>query len=243
MPRTLLAAVCAALVLPATLPAQAGAPAEVEVSGRVVDAATQAPIMGAVVELRDMRRKAVSDSAGRFVLQRVPRGTHQWVISRIGYAAWEESAEVVDEGDEFTIALLARPEVLEGITVVASQLTHRREGSGMAVRAVEGNTLRFSAAPSVFALVHDRLGVAGVPCGEQNAGSHSCAWIRGELTPVTVYVDEQRAPGGLEDLNNYVPQELFAVESYAGGRMIRVITVPFAERIARGRAALLPLSF
>jgi hypothetical protein len=242
MPRTHLIAVCAALLLPSTVAAQAGTTAEVEVSGRVVDAATQAPIVGAVVELRDVRRKAVSDSTGRFVLQRIPRGTHQWVISRIGYAAWEESTEV-DDGDEFTIALLARPEVLEGITAVASQLTHRREGSGMAVRTVEGNTLRFSASPSVFALVHDRLGVAGVPCDDQNAGSHSCAWIRGELMPVVVYVDEQRANGGLEDLNNYVPQELFAVESYAGGRMIRVITVPFAERIARGRAALLPLSY
>ncbi|HEX9939056.1 MAG TPA: carboxypeptidase regulatory-like domain-containing protein [Longimicrobium sp.] len=242
MPRTLLIAFCAALLLPSRLSGQSSVAAEVEVSGRVVDAATQAPIVGAVVELRDVRRKAVSDSAGRFVLQRVPRGTHQWVISRIGYAAWEENTEV-DDGDEFTIALLARPEVLEGITAVASQLTHRREGSGMAVRTLEGSTLRFSASPSVFALVHDRLGVAGVPCPNDETGTHSCAWIRGELTPVVVYVDEQRANGGLQDLNNYVPQELFAVESYAGGRMIRVITVPFAERIARGRASLLPLSY
>lgn len=242
MPRTLLIALGAALLLPSTLPAQAGAPAEVEVSGRVVDAATQAPIVGAVVELRDVRRKAVSDAEGKFVLQRVPRGTHQWVISRIGYAAWEESTEV-DEGDELTIALLARPEVLEGITAVASQLTRRRESSGMAVRTVDSNTLRLSGAPSVFALVHDRLGVAGVPCPNTTTGTHSCAWIRGELMPVVVYVDEQRANGGLDDLNHYVPQELFSVESYAGGRMIRVITVHFAERIARGRAALLPLSY
>lgn len=242
MPRTLLAAVCAALLLPSMLSGQSGTTAEVEVSGRVVDAATQAPIRGAVVELRDVRRKAVSDSAGRFVLQRVPRGTHQWVISRIGYAAWEESTEV-DEGDEFTIALLARPEVLEGITAVASQLVQRREASGMAVRTVDSNTLRLSGAPSAFLLVHDRLGVAGVPCGNADSGGHSCAWVRGELTPVVVYVDEQRANGGLEDLHNYVPQELFTVESYAGGRMIRVITVHFAERIARGRASLLPLSY
>lgn len=242
MRRSHLVALAAALLLPSVLPAQAAAPVQVEVSGRVVDAATQAPVAGAVVQLSDVGRKAVSDSAGRFVLQRVPRGMHQWVITRIGYAAWEESAEV-DEGDDFTIALLARPEVLEGITVVASQLTQRREGSGMAVRTVDANTLRLSASPSVFALVHDRLGLIGVPCPEMASSAPICAWVRGELMPVTVYVDEQRANGGLEDLQNYIPQELYTVESYAGGRMIRVITVPFAERIARGRASLMPLSF
>lgn len=242
MRRLLLAALAATLLAPPVLLSQAAAPPQVEVSGRVVDAVTQAPVRGAVVELRDVGRKAVSDSAGRFVLQRVPRGTHEWRISRIGYAAWEESTEV-DEGDEFTIALLARPEVLEGITAITSQLLHRREASGMAVRTVDGNTLRLAGSPSAFEVVHDRLGVAGVQCPNLNAGTHSCAWVRGELTPVTVYVDEQRMPGGLEDLRNYVPQELFSVESYAGGRMIRVITVWFAERLARGRASLMPLSF
>lgn len=229
-------------MLPSALPSQAAAPAPVEVSGRVVDAVTQAPVGGAVVELRDVGRKAVSDSTGRFVLPRVPRGTHEWVITRIGYAAWEESTEV-DEGDEFTIALLARPEVLEGITAIASQLTHRREASGMAVQTIDSNTLRLSASSSVFQLVHDRLGVAGVPCANINSGAHMCAWVRGELTPVAVYVDEQRASGGLEDLQNYLPQELYSVESYAGGRMIRVITVYFAERLARNRATLMPLHF
>ncbi|HEU4559437.1 MAG TPA: carboxypeptidase regulatory-like domain-containing protein [Longimicrobium sp.] len=242
MRRSHLLVLSASLLLPSSLRSQAGAPVQVEVGGRVVDAVTQAPVAGAVVELRDVGRKAVSDSTGWFVLQRVPRGTHEWRISRIGYAAWEESTEV-DEGDEFTIALLARPEVLEGITAIASQLTHRREAAGVAVRTVDSNTLRLAGSPSAFEVVHDRLGVAGVQCPNVNTGTHSCAWVRGELMPVMVYVDEQRMPGGLEDLRNYVPQELFTVESYDGGRMIRVITVWFAERLARGRTHLMPLSF
>jgi hypothetical protein len=228
-------------LLPLALAAQGNAPAAVEVHGLVVDAVNGGPVAGAVVELRGTGRRALSDSAGSFVLHPVAPGTYQWAISRMGYADWEESSEVAD-GDEFTIALLARPGLLEGITAVASQMEHRRLASGVAVQTLERTPLRLSAAPTAFEVVHD-LGVMGVPCRQSMTGEPNCAWVRGELVPVLVYVDEQRASGGLSDLLIYRPQDLFTIESYAGGRMIRVLTVPFAERVARGRAALMPLAF
>jgi hypothetical protein len=258
---------------PPALAAQRSAPAALDVHGHVVDAATGGPVAGALVQLRDTDHRAVSDSAGNFVLHRVAPGSYPWVISRLGYARWEEDAEV-GSGDEFTIALLARPEALEGITAVASQMQQRRLTSGVSVRALERTTLRLSTAPSVLELVHDHLGVAGVPCppwltdvdtrAPPNSGGgkflnrssstrvgeagddpadRGCAWVRGGLIKPAVYVDEQRANGGLSDLAQYRAEDLFTVESYAGGRMIRVITVRFAERVARGRASLMPLSF
>lgn len=268
------------ILFPAALAAQSPAAAPADVQGRVVDAASGAPVEGALVELRNLGRRAVADSSGRFTFARVPSGTHQWVISRVGYARWEESTEVED-GDEFTIALLARPQVLEGITAVASQLQHRREVSGVAVRTLERTTLRMSAAPSAFEMVGDHLGIKAVPCPpDPNSGADernnnrprrgneeaprrndpgpnqrgtqpakndqndaACAWIRGALTRPVVYIDEQRANGGLGDLLNVRPQDLFILEAYSGGQMIRLITVPYAERVARGRADLMPLSF
>jgi hypothetical protein len=229
-------------------------------------------VAGAVVKLRDSGRRAVSDTAGNFVLHGVAPGSHPWTISRMGYARWEESSEVED-GDEFTIALLARPEVLEGIRAVASQLDHRRLTSSVAVETVDRVTLQLAASPSALELLHDHMNVTGVHCpttsiivnnGSSNTGTgrqitrttniragaipddpgdRGCAWVRGQLLRPVVFVDEQRMNGGLSDLSNYRPQDLFTVEAYAGGRMIRVITVPYAERMARGRAAIRPLSF
>jgi len=268
------------LLLPAALAGQAGTSAPAAVHGHVTDALSGAPVPGALIELRDLGLRAYADSAGEFTFQRVPPGSHEWVISRIGYAKWDESTEVED-GDEFGIALLARPQVLEGITAVASQLSQRRANSGVAVQTLEKTTLRMTAAPSAFELVHDHLGVAPVPCpteqlarrqnntgdggnsqngGEPNrnagnrtrvgsgpsngdAGDVACAYIRGNLRRPVVYIDEQRANGGLVDLLNLRPAELYIVESYSGGSMIRVITDQYAERVARGRAQILPLRF
>jgi hypothetical protein len=249
------------LLLPLCVRAQTGA--TVEVTGRVLDAATNAPVARAVVELRDVSRKVLSDTAGRFVLRGIAPGTHQWVITRLGYASWDESTEVA-EGDEFTVGLLPRPEMLEGITVVTSQLETRRRASGLMVRTVDHDALRLSAAPSMLEVVGDYLGVRGRPCGpdgqtsprpgpeivpgeaQPGAGAgpeRKCAIVRGELIEPDVYVDERRATNSLADLENYLPENIYTVESYRGGDMIRVITVGFAEQLARGRVVLLPLSF
>lgn len=271
------ALILSGLLLPAALAAQGATPAVVH--GHVADAASGAPVPGALIELKDLNLRAIADSAGDFTFRRVPPGTHEWVISRLGYARWDESTEVED-GDEFNIALLARPEVLQGITAVASQLSQRRATSGVSVNTLDRQVLRLAAAPSAFELVHDHLGVAPVPCptaqlarrqstsetgngqngGEPNrnagnrarvgagpsngdGGDVSCAYIRGNLRRPVVFIDEQRANGGLMDLLNIRPADLYIVESYSGGSMIRVITDQYAERLARGRAQILPIRF
>ena len=228
-------------LLPSRAAAQAAVPG-FEVRGRVIDAVTGAAVEGAVVELRETRRKAAADSSGAFTLRAVTPGMHHWVISRLGYAEWEEDMEVED-GDELTIRLLPRPQVLEGITVVASQLAVRRNSAGVTVHAIERNEIKLSGAPDVAGRVRNRFGLAGVPCGGVAQGAKTCAWVRGELVPVTVFVDERRALGGLDDLTLYLPQEIYSIEAYYGGSMVRVITDTFAARLARGEVYLLPLRF
>ena len=236
-------ALAGSFLLPSIAVSQTPAP-QFEVRGHVLDAATGAPVEGAVVELRDVRRKAAADSAGEFVVRGVVAGTHHWVITRLGYAAWEEDAEVADGDDEFTIRLLPRAEVLEGITAVADRLSLRRNASGVTVHTLERTDIKLTAATDALQLVGDRLALHAVPCaGEGATGGLSCAWVRGELIPVTVYIDEQRAVGGLGDLAYYLPQELYAIEVYQGGAMVRVITDTFAARLARGGATLLPLRY
>ena len=67
----------------ATLPAQ---DASRRISGRVLDAATGRPVLGATVSLEGQFAVAVSDSAGRYLLSRVPSGPQVILARHIGYA-------------------------------------------------------------------------------------------------------------------------------------------------------------
>ena len=70
-----------------------------------------------------------------------------------------------------------------------------------------------------------------------------CAYIRGELRPVSVYIDEQPAPDGLAQLANYPVNEFYLVEIYGRGSQIRAYTPAFIESAARRRLILKPIIF
>jgi hypothetical protein len=58
---------------------------------------------------------------------------------------------------------------------------------------------------------------------------------------VQVYIDDRPAFGGMEELEMYAPHELYAIESYAGGRMVRAYTMWFMEDLARKKRRLDPV--
>ena len=221
-------------------PSSGAATPPVEVTGRVLDGATGEPIAEAVVRLTDADALAVSDSAGRFVL-RVPGGTHPWAISRIGYSTWNEDVEA-EAGDEFTIRLLPKPEVLEGLVVVGDRFRDRRAASGMSVRVLEGAEVARTAGGDLHAYVQARLGVPLMTCGEQDP-EQNCAWLRGDKVEIKVFVDEQPATDGLSRLHAIPPTDVHSIEMFTGGTMIRVYTTWFMERAARGRVTLMPLPY
>lgn len=221
-------------------PPAAARTAPFEVSGRVLDGATGEPIAEAVVRLADADALAVSDSAGRFVM-RVPAGTHPWAISRIGYSTWNEDVEA-EAGDEFTIRLLPKPEVLEGLVVVGDRFRDRRAASGMSVRLLEGAEVARTAGGDLHAYVQARLGVPLMTCNDQDP-EQNCAWLRGDKVSIIVFVDEERATDGLSRLHSIPPADVHSIEMYSGGTMIRVYTTWFMERAARGRVTLMPLPY
>jgi TonB-linked SusC/RagA family outer membrane protein len=78
----------------ALLPAGARAQGGGTVSGRVVDAATQAPIQEAQVVVAGTQRGAATDAQGRFSIPGVPAGTYTIRARRIGYAQGEQQVTV-----------------------------------------------------------------------------------------------------------------------------------------------------
>ena len=82
-----------------------GQPATAPVTGVVLDARTHQPLAGAVVALRNPALSVATDAEGRFRFEAVPVGSHEFVISLVGYALAKYPVEVQTEGANITISL------------------------------------------------------------------------------------------------------------------------------------------
>jgi hypothetical protein len=188
-------ALAAAMLFPAAALAQGSTSATAEpevtatVSGRVLDVTTGQGIAGAVIYLPDVRRGALTDATGGFVIERLPAGEHRWRIQRIGYATWEDDAAVA-EGDWFNIRLLPRPEVLAGISVVADAFETRRRRFTGSTRVADRAQIMQAAAQNGAEVLESVGGVDVVRCeGGSFARSRTGGSSRNSLSGLTRHMD------------------------------------------------------
>lgn len=238
-PARFVAALAVGLLSVAPLIAQQKPPSppRVTLSRQVVDLDSDSPIAEAVVLLSDIRAMVVTDSVGRFVFKSIRPGTHRFVVRRLGYVGIEQDVEIKG-GEETRIALLPKPVILEGLTVQADRLESRRRSVSVSVRALNQKQILTSGGFNAAELAATRLGITRRPCGD---GRLNCALVRGSTQPIRVYIDDRPAFGGMEELEMYAPHELYALESYAGGRMVRAYTLWFMEDLARKKRSLDPV--
>lgn len=121
------------MVLLMTSPVAAAAQAPARLVGRVVDAATGAPLGAADLRLGDQRTTTASD--GAFVLGALPGGRGMLAVRRVGYAPWSDIVDVVPGLDgSITVELSPLPLRLDSITVVATPGTISISGEELASR-------------------------------------------------------------------------------------------------------------
>jgi hypothetical protein len=90
------------------------------IQGVVRTEGTMAPIPGAVVELPELGRRAITDERGIFVLPNVPAGGWRAVITALGHAPLEVGVEVDSAGAvRLEIELATRPIPLDPVSVEA----------------------------------------------------------------------------------------------------------------------------
>jgi hypothetical protein len=237
--RTILLTCVVYWLLAAPVHAQQGANApRVTFSGTVVDLASGAPIAEAVVVLSNIRAMVVTDSEGRFTFKAIPPGKHRFMVRRLGYVGIEQEVQI-NGGETTRISLPPKPTVLEGITVQADRLETRRRSVAVSVRALDQKQILTSAEFNAADLAATRLGITRRTCAAD--GSFNCAQVRGVDQRIRVYIDDRPAFGGMEELEMYAPHELYAIESYAGGRMVRAYTMWFMEDLARKKRRLDPV--
>jgi hypothetical protein len=234
--------------LPALLSAGVLAPltaqdnTKADVQGVVVDRASGAPIVAASVTIVGRRTSFLTDREGRFRFKGVPTGQVTIEVEQLGYADFSETRTIEANGAPLRLQLEPDPIVLKGVQVIADRMKVRRSAVATSVRAYTAEQLAMSASFDAYDFVRSRLWI--MPCDARYAAAaftSSCIMRRGSITAPTVYIDEARHIGGLDDLMGWPMDDIYLVEVYSSGAQVRVYTKRFAERLAKGRGFLDPV--
>jgi TonB-linked SusC/RagA family outer membrane protein len=149
------------------------------VTGRVLDATSQQPIVGATVAVVGTSIGSVTGTDGRFTLPGVPAGQHQLHATMVGFAEQTQSVTVTD-GATATVDFSLQPQavVLEGVVSIGygTQLRERVTG---AVSSVTARDLENSPAPSVDQALQGRAPGVQVTLSSGQPGAPSAVRIRG----------------------------------------------------------------
>jgi hypothetical protein len=206
------------------------------VSGRITDKASGAPVQTAVIRFEDLQRAVVTDSMGRFVIERMPRGTHYAEVSRLGYVPTMEFVQVIADHDTMFVELVPQPLVLEAVTAVSNRLERRRNRVHSMVRAFDTKRLATSTVDLKQFLTSYAAPITACPVGRTRGTDDNCVIARGNYRPLRVYLNEMPMFGAPLEL--YYPGEFELVEYYHSSNTVRLYTTAFLERVAKGKAHL-----
>ncbi|MDE2763826.1 MAG: TonB-dependent receptor [Gemmatimonadota bacterium] len=130
------------------------------IGGRVTDAETGEPVVGASVQVRGQAGSQASDEEGRFALEASP-GTHIVVVTIIGYeTAWVDGVDVTPgRTTELNIALRSRALVLNPVVVTVSRRQEKALDAPASVSTVSADEIARIAAVTVADHVQTLPGV------------------------------------------------------------------------------------
>ena len=178
------------------------------VSGRVVEATSQQPLVGVSVVVVGTQLGAVTRTDGSFLIVGVPAGVQQLRASRIGFAPQDQSVSVTAGGTATVqFALQSRAAVLSDVVVQVGYGEQRREAITGSVATVDAEEANVGVVTNANQMMQGR--VAGVQVTPNNGepGGGAQIRIRGgtsiSASNSPLYVvdgvplqNEQAAPGG-----------------------------------------------
>lgn len=209
------------------------------VTGQVVDASTGGAVATTVVRMTNPERSVMTDQDGRFSLTHVPVGTRTLVFEQLGYTRTTVTQEFHPESTPIVVELEPQPVVLEGLDVMVDRLEARRQAAGVAVRVLRPEDFQ-SQPVDLFAAIRGRAGMGLIGCTPRGGMSTWCILNRGSYVVPSVWVDDRRAMG-IEELELYRTDDVYAVEIYQAGRAIRVYTRQYMQKVAMNPRAVQPV--
>jgi TonB-dependent receptor len=89
------------------------------VSGLIIDVNTGEPMQGATILLEGTTIGTSSDANGRFILRRVPSGSHTLLVTFLGYTTYEEQIDVSD-GERLLLEVSLEEDFIIGDDIVVT---------------------------------------------------------------------------------------------------------------------------
>ena len=166
-------------LVPGVVPAQATAPGVI--AGRVTDARSQEPVLGATVSVDGTLIAGSTGPDGRYRLANVPSGSRAVTVRRIGFASARRTVTVVAGGDTpLDVELQPAALSLDQVFVTGTAGGETRRSIGNAVSTIDASdALSKSVAPSLSNLLSGRAAGVVVATGSSRLGAAQAIEIRG----------------------------------------------------------------
>jgi TonB-linked SusC/RagA family outer membrane protein len=169
-----------ALMLWVAAPARAQDVATGTITGVVMDAAAQAPIPSAQVQIVGTTRGVVTGDDGRFRIPGVRPGTYQVRVLRLGYQGATQSVTVTAGGtNELSFSMTQAAVSLEQVVTTATGEGERKREIGSAVATLQPATSQITAAQNISQLLTGKVAGVDIQQASGTVGGGSRVRIRG----------------------------------------------------------------
>ena len=238
-------AVFAMVVWTVPRPAAAQETPTFTLTGQLVDAINDAPIIAAVIKVPQLRRFVFSDVKGRFRFPDFPVGTWEIVVEQLGYHTLDGSVTVA-EGNGLHLRLNPDPIALEGLRVRTRSeqfLERRRRLTPYRVTRISPEVIANAINPDPTAIFRQKANSLIVPCSADPDESMTpgCVVVRGRQKKISVMLDGLPLPGGMVILQIYPHDHIHSMDWVATVGVLLVYTKDFIRRLDETEMSLSPL--
>ena len=186
-----------------------------ELSGKITDKATQKPLIGADIYLKELKKGANADAQGNYYLKGIPEGNYTIIGSYLGYQTF--SKKIYLKGQEhLDISLKEQAEEISGVTVSGKSIAHQKKEESMPVTVIDMNNMRGTVS-NVQDILAKTVGVTLRTSG--GVGSSSRISVRGlEGKRIGFFIDELPMTEQTDylDINDIPVDMIDRIEIYKG---------------------------
>ena len=186
-----------------------------ELSGKITDKATQKPLIGADIYLKELKKGTNADTQGNYYLKGIPEGNYTIIGSYLGYQTF--SRKIYLKGQErLDISLKEQAEEISGVTVSGKSIAHQKKEESMPVTVIDMSNMRGTVS-NVQDILAKTVGVTLRTSG--GVGSSSRISIRGlEGKRIGFFIDELPMSEQTDylDINDIPIDMIDRIEIYKG---------------------------
>lgn len=186
-----------------------------ELSGKITDKATQKPLIGADIYLKELKKGANADAQGNYHLKDIPEGNYTIIGSYLGYQTF--SKKIYLKGQEhLDISLKEQAEEISGVTVSGKSIAHQKKEESMPVTVIDMSNMRGTVS-NVQDILAKTVGVTLRTSG--GVGSSSRISVRGlEGKRIGFFIDELPMTEQTDylDINDIPVDMIDRIEIYKG---------------------------